>query len=124
RPEEALQAVFTPPRHNVGMQMRHALADTVIHRDEGAVSRQRRFYRATEELRVLEKRFDQVVRQISQSFVVLLRNQQAMTRKNGAMIEKGEGHFVFKTQSSGYPTADDLAEKASQVIQDNSPSFH
>src|SRR5882724_955348 len=124
RPEEAFQAVFTPPRHDVNVQVRHLLADAVIHRDECAVSRRRRLDRATEELRVLEKRFDQVLRQISQSFVVLFRNQQAMTKKNGTMIEKGEGHFVFEDQSSGYPTADDLAEKASQVIQDNSPSFH
>ena len=40
RPEEAAQAVLAAARHDVDVQVRHALRDLVVHRDEGAVRAQ------------------------------------------------------------------------------------
>src|SRR5437660_12908129 len=55
RPEEAFQPVFAASRHNVCVQMRHALADAIVHGDKGAVSFHRRFDHATKKLRILEE---------------------------------------------------------------------
>ncbi|MDX6443452.1 MAG: hypothetical protein QOH71_526 [Blastocatellia bacterium] len=44
------------------VQMRHALADAIIHRDECAVGFERGLDRAVEQLRILKKRPDQVLR--------------------------------------------------------------
>ena len=112
RPKEAFQSVFAASRHNVRVQMRHALADAIVHRDEGSVSFQRRLDCTTEKLRIPEEGSDQVLGQISQSFVVLFRNQQAMTRKNRTVVEKGQGYFIFKYEASGYLSMDNLAERA------------
>src|SRR6267143_3533922 len=55
RPKEPFQAVLAASRHNVGVEMRHALADTVVHCDEGAVGLQRRLNGATEKLHTPEE---------------------------------------------------------------------
>jgi hypothetical protein len=118
RPKEAFQSVFAAARHNVGMQMRHTLADAVVHRDEGAVGFQRRLDRTTEKLHIPEEGPDQVRGQIGQSFVVFFRNQEAVARKNRTVIEKGQGYFVFKYEASGYSPIHDPTEEAGWVIQE------
>ena len=45
RPEEAAQAIFFPPRHDVNVQVRHALAYAVVHRDKCALGFHRLFDR-------------------------------------------------------------------------------
>jgi hypothetical protein len=90
RPKEAFQSVFAAARDNVSVQMGHALADAIVQGDEGAMSFQRRLNGPTEKLHIPEEGPDQVLGQIGQSFVMFFRNQEAMTRKNRTVIEKGE----------------------------------
>jgi hypothetical protein len=90
RPEESLEAIFPPARHDVRVQMRHALTNAVIDRYKGAVGLERSLDRAGEQLHIAEERSDQVLGQVRQSFVVAFGNQQAMSRKNRAMIEKSQ----------------------------------
>ena len=60
RPKEAFQPVLSPPRHNVHVKVRHALADAIVHRYEGPVGFHCGFDRAGEKLGSLEKRSDQI----------------------------------------------------------------
>jgi hypothetical protein len=112
RPKEAFQSVFAASRHNVGVKMRHALADAIVHRDEGAMGFQRRLDRTTETLHIPEVWPDQVLGQVGQRFVVCFRNQEAMAGKNWTVVEKSQGYFVFKYEASGHFSTDDLTERA------------
>ena len=71
RPEKALQTVFLPPGNNVNVQVRNALADAIVNSDERALSFQAQLDRLGQKLRILKKRFQQLFRQVRQSFVVL-----------------------------------------------------
>jgi hypothetical protein len=74
RPEEAFQPIFAAARDNVCVQMRHALADAIVHRYECSVRVHGRLDRASEKLRVSEEGPDQVLGQIGKSLVVCFRN--------------------------------------------------
>ncbi len=115
-PKEAFQAVFAASRHNVDMQVRHALADAIVHRYERPVCSHRRFDGEREKLGILKERRDQFLGQISQGFVVLFRNQKAMAGKNGTMIKKGPRYLVFKNQTSRDFPGGDLTKKARGII--------
>src|SRR6266571_6478182 len=80
RPEEAAQSVPVAARHDVSMQVWHALADDVIERDKRAVGSQRRGNYPREEPDVCEQRREQTVRHIGQRLDVDLWNEQAMPR--------------------------------------------
>jgi len=111
RPKEAFQPVLSPPRHNVHVKVRHALADAIVHRYEGPVGFHCGFDSAREELGSLEKRSNQIFRQIGQSFVVLFGDQQAMPRENGPMIEKGQQDFVLEYYPRRYLAGGYLAKQ-------------
>src|SRR5216684_8067593 len=91
--------------------MRHALADAIVHRDEGAMGFQRRLDSATETLHIPEVWPDQVLGQVGQSFVVCFRNQEAMAGKNWTVVEKSQGYFVFKYEASGHLSGSDFAKE-------------
>ena len=58
----------------MNVKMWNALADAVVHRYEGAVGLERSLDRTADELGILEKRAHQFVGQVSQSFIMRLRN--------------------------------------------------
>ena len=116
-PKEAFQAVFAASRHNVDMQMRHALADAIVNRYKRPVRIHRRLDGEREKLGILKERRDQLLGQITQGFVVLFRNQEAMAGKNGTMIEKGQRCLIFKNQSGNHLPADDLAERTTVGLE-------
>jgi len=114
-PEKPAQSILSPPGHDMNVKMRHALADPVVHSHKGSVRLQRRFNGARQKLGVLKKRPRQIGRQIEQSLVMSSRNQQAMTGKNGAMVEESDRDFVFKDQSSVHFAGNDLTKQAGDI---------
>ena len=58
RPEEPAQAVAAGPRHDVGVEVRDALAHDVVHRHERALRAERRRKRGGDALHRLEERPD------------------------------------------------------------------
>ena len=72
-PEKAFQTIPFTPGHDVGMQMRNALADAVINRDEGAFSVESLFDGPLEPLHGLKERADFSSRQIVQRDNVVVR---------------------------------------------------
>ena len=72
----------------MNVQMRNALANTVIHRHERALGFERNFHRAPQQLHILEEWTHQDRRQVAKRFKVVFGYQQAVTRKEWAVIEK------------------------------------
>ena len=89
----------------------HALAHAIVHRHESSVRFHGSFDCARQKLHVLEVRLNLPGRQISQSFAVFFGNNQAMTGKDGTMVEKSDRVLVFKNNTGGDFTADDFAEE-------------
>ena len=93
------------------VQVRDTLAHAIIHPDECAVRLHSRFDCARQKLNVTKDWFNQVHGQIDQSFIMLFGYEQAMTRKDGTMIEKSQAVVIFKDDASGEFAAHDLAEQ-------------
>jgi hypothetical protein len=72
---------FLRPRHYVNVQMRHALADAVVDRDERAVASHALLHGASKQSGVAEQRPDQILRQIRECLIMRFRDQQAMAGK-------------------------------------------
>jgi hypothetical protein len=77
RPEEAFEAIFAPARHDMAMQVRDALADTIVDSDEGAVGFQPTLDRAGQELGVGHQGCKQSGRQVKQRAIVSFGDQEA-----------------------------------------------
>ena len=97
------------------VKMRHALADTVIHRHEGPVRFQGRFNRARQKLGILKKRADQIGRKIAQGLMMSSGNQQAMSGENRTVVEESKRDFVCKDQSRACLSSYDLAKQARYI---------
>src|SRR5437762_8935636 len=77
-PEEAAQAVLAIPRHDMDVEVGHALADAVVDRDERTGGAERGLHRAREPLRLSEQRSDELRRQVDQRLVVHLGHEQGV----------------------------------------------
>ena len=78
RPEKAFQSVTLAARHDVDMQVGHALAHIIVDRDERAIGVERSFDSPLQTLRNLKQRPHLGRRQIRQRSDVLRGNQQNM----------------------------------------------
>jgi hypothetical protein len=78
------------------MKMWDALADTVVDCYECALGPKSLFDGTRQQLRVRKQRTDEPRWQVAQSREVLFRKEQTMPRKNWAMVQKGQGTFIFK----------------------------
>lgn len=85
---EATKAVAPEPWHHMDVKVRHALADSIVHRDEGPVRAHAFLDRAREQLDVPEQRSNELRRQISQRADVLTWDEQTVAEKDGAPVEK------------------------------------
>jgi hypothetical protein len=112
RPEEAAQAVAAFARDDVDVEMRHALADDVIHGHKGAFCFHYLLHFSGEHLSVDEKRADQGGGEVRQSGVVRFRNQQDVAGEKRANIEEGHGDFVFENNFGFQFSRNNFAEKA------------
>ena len=88
-PEEAAEAVAAFARDDVDVKMRDALADDVVHGDEGALRFHYLLHFAREHLSVGEKRADQGGGKIGQSGVVRFGNEQDVAGEKGTNVEEG-----------------------------------
>jgi hypothetical protein len=112
RPEEALEAILASPRHDMDVQMWNALADAIVDGDEGTVGLQALLDRSRQELRVGHQGGEQSGWQVEQRAVVSFGNQEAVSWKEGPMIEKGQRHVVLEHCVAGDLAADDPTEGA------------
>src|SRR5256885_704059 len=96
RPEEPLQAVAFTPRHNMHVKMGDALADTIIGCNEGSFCSHTLLDGPSEHTSCGKKWSDQRIGNIHEGLKMGFGNQQAVSRKQRAMIEEGERVFVFK----------------------------
>ena len=94
------------------VQVRNTLAHAIIHRYERSVRLHSHLDRARQKLNVTKNRFNQVRGQIDQSLIMLLGDEQAMTRKDRTMIEKSQAVIVFKDKASGEFATREFAEQA------------
>jgi hypothetical protein len=112
RPEEAFQPILSAAGDDVKVHMRHALADAVVHGDKRAVRGQSFFNGLSQQLGMREERGDQRLRKVGQRFIVVFRNQKAMTLKKGPMIEERYGDFALKDNGRIKVSSDDTAKCA------------
>jgi len=115
-PEEAAKAVAAFARDDVDVKMRDALADDVVHGDEGAFCFHYLLHFAREHLSVGEKRADQFGGEIGQSGIVRFRNEQDVAGEKRANVEKGQGDFVFENNFCFEFARSDFAEQAGLVF--------
>jgi hypothetical protein len=93
------------------MEMRDALTDLVVHRNEGALSAHSAFYPRGEHLRVAEEFLYPIGWKITQRFEVLLGDQESVPREEWPMIEKGQGSAAIEYYMSLRRVPNDGAER-------------
>lgn len=109
-PEEAFEAIFPVARHEMDVQMRHALTDPIIDCDKRAIRLQALFDRSFDQLHMLKERPGQVRRQIGKGFDMLTRNEQTMPREKWSVIQKRQKDLILKNQSGWNFTAENATE--------------
>ena len=112
RPEKTLQSITLTPGDDVRVKMRNALADAIIDGYKNALGLHAAHYGIGEKAHVGEKRAEERIGQVHQGLEVRFDDEQAMAGKQGAVIEEGEGDFVFEDFVAGDGAANDLAERA------------
>ena len=116
-PEETFQAIAFAPRHDMHVQVRHALAHLIVDCHERAFGFHSRFDCALQILSGLEQRPYKLVWKIRQRYVVLNRDQQHVSRKQRSVIQKckcafGVPHNLRRRASRG-----DLAERTRHLFR-------
>ncbi len=94
------------------MDVRHALADSIVHRVEEPVGLHPHLDGAREALHMAEESASQLGREIENSLVMAPRDQQAMAREQWTMIEEGQEVGVLEDQVSGELARGYPAERA------------
>jgi hypothetical protein len=78
------------------MEVRNTLADFVVDGHKSSFSFHAGFHGECEKPGVGEKGLDPVVRQIRERLVMIFGYQEAVSRKERAVIEKSQAKIVFK----------------------------
>jgi hypothetical protein len=110
RPEKSAQAVAPGSRHNVKMQMRHALTDDVICRYERALAAQGRWHNSTDQLDAKKERPDGRGRQVRKGYDVLAGSHQDMTLEHRPAIQEGDDLFVGADDVRWHQASGDVTE--------------
>jgi hypothetical protein len=87
-PEEAAQAITPGPRHDMGVQVRDALADDVVHGDERSLRAKGIGNGGADRPDGAEERHDQLVGQVRKSHDVLAGDDQDMTLEKRPRVEE------------------------------------
>ena len=111
RPEEAFQPILLASWDNVNMQMRDALAYSVINCNEGAFGQEPLLDSKHEQLGVRKQWTHELGWQLIQGWDVLFGDEQTVPWKNRAMVQKGQGKLVFKDPITRYFTLNDVAKR-------------
>lgn len=96
RPEESLEAVTLPPRHHVNVNVRHALAYTVVDRDERSLRAECLFHQRAETAGLREQLRGKRIGEVGEELIMNPRNHQAVARKQRPMIEESEAIRRFE----------------------------
>ena len=88
RPEETAQAIFLPARNDVYVQVRHALAHSIVNRDKRALRLHAPLDGARQHLDIAEKRRNELRGKIFERFTVQLGDQQRVARKKRTMVQE------------------------------------
>lgn len=94
------------------VQVRDALADSIVNRDKRAFRLHAMLHRANQHLGVSKERCDEMRGEILQRLIVLLGNQQSMAGKKRTVIQESKRNVVFKNDIARQIACDDLAEFA------------
>src|SRR5262245_29302110 len=94
RPEKTLEAVPLRARYDMDVQMRDALADDVVHRDECPLRAERLRDRTRDGLNTLEEWTDRFERKVRQRDDVCARNDQHVSNEERRFVEEREREVV------------------------------
>lgn len=111
-PEESAQSVTLGAWDNVHVQMRYALADTVVERHEGALAPECFADRRRQELCLNEERLDELGRKVVELTHVEAGHEQNMSREERPLVQKTEHMVVLKDDARRRISGDDPAESA------------
>src|ERR1022692_4305090 len=112
RPEEAAESVFLAARHDVDMQMRHALAHAVVDRHKRAFTLHGLLHGSRQEPGVAKQRTGQFFGQVRQCLIRRLGDQQARAGKQRPVVQKGERQVVFEDRSRRHIPRHNPAKRA------------
>ena len=94
------------------MEVGHALADPVVHADEGALGFDGHPNRPAQAAGGVEQRGDQLRRQIVEGLDVATRHQQDMAGEHRPLVEEGHRFGLVEHDVGTEGAGDDLAEGA------------
>src|SRR5216683_1335299 len=114
-PEEAFQAVAFFAGDYVDVKMGDALADAVVGGDQGSLRLHSSLDGGGEHFYCGEERSEKGIRQIVDGLQVAFGNHQAVSREQGAMIEKSERESIFVDDVVLGRVAQNLAEGAGGI---------
>ena len=112
RPEEPFQTVLVATRHHVDVEMRDTLADPIVDRDERTFRSQSPFQRTGKELGNGKERREPGLWEIKQRRTVLFGNDQTVSGKERAAVQKRQRLLVLEYNLTFALTVDDLTEGA------------
>lgn len=110
-PEEPAQPIALGPRHDMDVQVRHGLADHVVHRHEGALGAERFRHRPGDGPGGAEQGTDEVVGQIAQGWDVLAREDQRVPPEQWPPVQEAH-HVRGPYDQVGVGVGDQYAEDA------------
>jgi hypothetical protein len=97
----------------VHVQVRHALADAVVHRHERARRTEAALDRPGDPLHPGEQGAEQVGWHVGQRLVVVAGHHQRVPREQGPQVEEGQDDVVVEHHLARCVTSDDRTEDAS-----------
>ena len=112
RPEGAAESVALGARHHVQVQVRHGLADGVVHGDEGPLRAELVDDGRGDPLRGGEERVAQPRRQVGQGHDVLARDEQHVPLEDRALVEERDQVVGLEHEVGGQVAGRDRAEHA------------
>ncbi len=92
------------------VKMRHALADNVIKRNEGALRATRLLDSSRQLLRPFEQRTHLRRGRVEQGFVMLARNEQSVAGEEWGLIQECEVSIILINDGGPRYAADDVTE--------------
>ena len=110
RPKEAFQPIFFASGYYVDVKMRDALTDAVVDGDKCPFGPKSLFDSTRQQLCITKQWPEELCWQVTECGEVLFRNEQAMSWKNRAMVQKRQGDLILKHCGAGHFAANDTAE--------------
>src|SRR6266481_1447479 len=111
RPEKPLQAIAFRARNDVHVEVRNALADSIVGSDKRALSAHTKLDCCRKQAHIRKQDRQERIRQIVDGLEMVLGDQQAMAMKQWSMVQESNGLFIFK-KTKTVVGSNDFAEGA------------